>query len=605
MINDRILAVRAEALRLWQEAAERAAERRRPVIKPYVNLRTRWRIAALIFTPIAVALFCLVYSFFFALTAPYLILAFVTPIAALVLLSIWALPDRPNAPTKFMELFFSAALICLIMWPNYLALVLPGLPWITATRLTGTPMAILMLVAISTSQRFREDVGEVIRTIPNLWVWFAAFIGIQFATIVMDKSPGAAISKWVIQQQNWVAFPIVAAWVCRFPGRAERTVFTVIAFSVPILAISLKEYSQNALLWLGHIPSFLKIEDPNVASIIYSSIVRGATGQYRAKAVFSTPLGLSEYLALLTPFAIHYAVSNYSLIRRLFGIFLIPSIFYGIRLTDARLGVLGFLTSSILYVLLWGLVRFRRNKNDLLAATIVYAYPIIFVAAIFSVTAIQPLHVLVFGGGAQEASNAARIHQLVMGLPKILSNPFGYGAAGAGSAMGYAAGDFIAIDNYYLSLGLSYGVIGIVTFTGILLLTIGWCIRCCLAVFGKLHDQELELLIPIAVCLSTFVVIKTVFAQIDLHPLLFMWIGVASALIWRSRKLVEARLATAGDDDAATAAPRRWSHKFDDASCHDSGNGDASSGGSDTEEVPSLVRQRRTGRRRLPASVRN
>lgn len=604
MIKDRILAVGAEISRLRREADERAALRRLPVMRPYVNLRTRWRIAALIFTPIALAGFCLVYSFFFALTAPYLILAFVTPIAALALLSIWALPDRPNAPTKAMELFFAAALICLIVWPNYLALVLPGLPWITATRLTGTPMALLMLIAFSTSQRFREEIGEVVATIPNLWVWFAAFIGIQFITIATGGSPGAAFSKWIIQQQNWVAFPIVAAWVCRFPGRAERYVFTAIIFSVPLLAIAIKEYSQNALLWLGHIPSFLKIEDPRIASMIYSSITRGATGQYRAKAVFSTPLGLAEYFSLLTPFAIHYAVGKYNIFKRMFGIALLPALFYGVRLTDARLGVLGFLVSVMLYILIWGLMRFRRNRRDLLAATIIYAYPAVFAVAFVAVSAIQPLHVLVFGGGAQEASNAARIHQLVMGIPKIMSNPIGHGGGGAGAAMGYGAGEFVAIDNYYLALGLAYGVIGIVSFLGIFLLTIGWSIRSCLGISGHQYDKELSLLIPISVCLSAFLVIKTVFAQIDLHPLLFMWVGVAAALVWRSRNLVRDSVAAAKDaapPDGARSKPGRLDDDEDDLGLPD---GQAGTVGRDPQDERGLIAPRRTGRRRLPESLR-
>ena len=56
------------------------------------------------------------------------------------------------------------------------------------------------------------------------------------------------------------------------------------------------------------------------------------------------------------------------------------------------------------------------------------------------VTTVDPIHDLVFGGGAQAASNAARTHQLVMGIPQILSNPFGHSGGGAGKAMGYADG---------------------------------------------------------------------------------------------------------------------------------------------------------------------
>ena len=42
------------------------------------------------------AFFCLLYGFFFALTAPYLIVPMMTPLAVLALLVIWALPSPPH-----------------------------------------------------------------------------------------------------------------------------------------------------------------------------------------------------------------------------------------------------------------------------------------------------------------------------------------------------------------------------------------------------------------------------------------------------------------------------------------------------------------------------
>lgn len=525
-------------------------------MKPYVDLRAPWRIASLIFTPIALALFCLVYGFFFALTAPYLLVAFAAPIAALALLAIWALPERRHVPTKTMEWFFSGALICLVIWPNYLALVLPGLPWITATRLTGTPMALLFLIALSTSSTFRAQVANVAKAIPNLWVWFALFILVQFATIVFSKNPSSSLSKLIIQQQNWVVMALVAAWVCGIPGRAERYAKTIFLLLIPIFIVAFVEYSQKQLLWNGHVPQFLKIEDPNIASVVYSSITRSGSGQYRAKAVWPTPLGLGEFVALVTPFAMHFAINKYRLILRIIAFAAVPTIYYCSRLADARLGVLGFLISVALYVLFWGAMRFRRNRRDLLAATVVYAYPAALAAAAVAVTSIRSINTLVLGGGATAGSNEARVHQLVMGIPKILTNPIGHGGGGGGEAMGYAEGAFIAIDNYYLLLGLEYGVIGLVTFIGIFLLTIIWSFRSVLALADVDHDRELSLLTPIACSLSAFLVIKLVFAQADLHSMMFILVGVASALVLRAQQVIEKRQVELANVEAATQRQR-------------------------------------------------
>jgi O-Antigen ligase len=535
------------AQELWRVVQRPKPRYGAQILKPYVNLNT-FRLKLLqISIPISLAAFCLVYGFFFAITAPYLILPLAVPVVLMALLSIWALPDSHRVPTKTIEWLFSGAIISLIIWPNYLALVLPGLPWVTAARIFGTPMAILFLVALSSSRVFRGEISTVLKAIPNFWIWLTIFVVIQIAGVAFGKSPSSAVSKWIIQLQNWIGILTISAWVCRTPGRPSRYILFMFLLSAPMFFVELVEYSGKHLIWEGYIPSFLKIADPNVASVVYASNTRGATGQYRAKAVFTTTLGLAEYMSLMTPFAIHLAVHNYKLIVRIIGFLAVPLLFYAIRLTDARLGVVGFLISVIVYVFIWGMLRFRRNRRDILAATIVYAYPALFIAVALSITVVKPVHNLVMGGGAQAASNLARKHQFEMGLPSILTNPIGHGAGGAGAAMGYAEGDFIAIDNYYLAIGLNYGVIGLVTFLGVFLMTIVWSARTVLTLNETSQDRELALLIPIAACLSAFLIIKLFYAQEDLHPILYMLVGMAIALIYRAKQQVLARQAELAD----------------------------------------------------------
>ncbi|WP_309644147.1 hypothetical protein, partial [Phenylobacterium sp.] len=118
---------------------------------------------------LALAFFCLVYGFFYALMTPYLFMLFAAPLGVLAMLAIWALPDLRNAPTKTMERFYFAFIVCLVLWPNYLAIALPGLPWITFLRLTGIPMALMLLISISTSKTFRADLSRVLSAAPVAW----------------------------------------------------------------------------------------------------------------------------------------------------------------------------------------------------------------------------------------------------------------------------------------------------------------------------------------------------------------------------------------------------------------------------------------------------
>ena len=511
----------------------RHRKRRIAVMKPYTDLQRPLRKVMLLVLPVGLALFSLVYGFFFALTAPYLIVPFTVPVVVLVLLSVWALPDRAHAPTRSMELFFAALIISLVMWPNYLALSLPGLPWVTMLRLTGFPMAFLLLICLSTSESFRRELRQTLAAVPGLGPCLLLFILTQFVTVALSKEPAAALQRALVQQVNWTSVFMVSAWICRTPGRIERYVVLFMLLAVPIVAITLIENREHHVLWVGHVPSFLKVEDPTAALILTSS-VRSATGLYRTKATFSTPLGLAEYLALLTPFAVHFAIGKFRPIVKLSGAVLIPILFYCIRLTDARLGVVGFLVSMLLYVLFWGLLRLKRDRRDLAAASIVYAYPAIFLAAATAVMTVHRLNVMVFGDGAQAASNEARKNQLHMGIPKILANPIGHGPGGSGPAMGYGAGEFVTIDNYYLTLALDYGLIGLLTFLAIFLITISASAQAGVRA-ASTNDSNLHNAVPLSIALSEFLVIKLVFSQQDNHVMVFTLLGMAVAMVYRSK----------------------------------------------------------------------
>lgn len=520
--------------------AKRRRERR-PILPAYVNSRS-WgsRLLRYAFPP-ALGVLCLVYGFFFALTAPYLILVFALPVVLLVILAIWALPESATAPTQTMEMFFASLFIGLILWPNYLALALPGLPWITIIRLTGFPMVFLFLVSLSMSKRFRGDLGRVLNDTPLIWMTFVVFVAIQFLTVVFAKGHFAnALQRAVINQVNWTAVFFIAVYVCRTPGRAQRYVALLMALAVPVIAISIMEATQESVLWRNHVPAFLKVPD-DVVQLYLAGSLRSGTGLYRTKATFSTALGLSEYLALLVPFAIHYAVGRYPLAVRLFGAALLPAIFVVVRQTDSRLGVVGFLMSFLLYFLLWSLQRFRRARRDIVAATVVYGSPAVFAVAAAAVLLFHRVNVLVLGGGAQEGSDIARHEQLAMGIPQILTLPIGHGAGMSGLAMGYGPGEFITVDNYYLTLGLEYGVVGLACFFILFLTPIGLGAKYTIQT-AQQKASELQLLAPASVALAEFLVIKSVFSQPDNHPIAFFFLGMTVALVARARQ----ELAAAG-----------------------------------------------------------
>ena len=137
-----------------------AATRRRRwvVLAPYVRTNSlSGALLKLVSIPLLV-IACLLYGFFFGLTAPFLLVPFAIPIALLTAFIIWALPDQRSAPTLPIEFLFPAFLVILVLWPRYLAITLPGMPWITLQRILGLPMALLLLICLSMSKVFRKTV---------------------------------------------------------------------------------------------------------------------------------------------------------------------------------------------------------------------------------------------------------------------------------------------------------------------------------------------------------------------------------------------------------------------------------------------------------------
>jgi hypothetical protein len=400
-------------------------------------------------------------------------------------------------------------------------------------------MAFFLLICLSVSSPFRSRIGETAAAAPLAFRFFLAFTALEFITIPLAKHIPVAINQVIVQQLNWTSIFIAGLYIFKKEGRVQRYVFLLVAIAIPIIVLAFIEAHEQKVLWAGHVPGFLRVDDPS-AQIALSRAMRSASGLYRAKVTFSTPLGLSEFMALITPFALHLAAARYNVVLRIFGVVLIPTLYFVARLTDSRLGVVGYLVSLLVYLLLWSLVRWRQRMGDIVTAAIVYAYPSVFLITVAAVTFIHRLHLIVFGGGAQAASNEARSNQYRMAIPALLRNPIGHGAGQAGDAMGYGAGQFVAIDSYYLSLALDYGFLGVIFYVAIFAMVIAAAVRTILR--NVQGDPEIGLLTPLATCLSAFLVIRGVFQQPDIHPMIFMILAMVIALVARARSQ-EAKLA--------------------------------------------------------------
>lgn len=504
------------------------------VLAPYTHdPKLGWRRLRLPALLVALAIICPIYGFAYALTTPYLLVQFTFPLMGLAALTIWALPELGRAPVKLLEIFFFSFFVGMILWPNYLAISLPGLPWITVLRLTGFPLAFLLLISVSISAEFRGRMGDALSGIPLLWKFMAGFVAVQILSLAMSNEPSTSINQIIVTQVSWTAIFFVSAYVFLKPKRAETWAFILWGMGIVLGLIAIKEASLGRPPWAGHIPRFLAIEDESVQRVLTGGSRLGL--KYRTQATYTTALGLAEYMALLTPFLYHFMAGPFRLPIRLAAAASLPFIFYIIILTDSRLGVVGFFVGSLLYLLFWGATQWRRRKGSLLGPAVVFAYPVFFTLFIAATFIFGRLRAMVWGGGQHASSNEARADQVQAGLPLVFTHPIGHGPARGGEALGFrnAAGT-LTIDNYYLLIALDYGLMGFFLYYGMIVLVIGNSAKFALTTTPRDRDQSF--LIPIAIALTSFFIIKSIFSQTENHPIAFMLSGMAAALIYRLKQ---------------------------------------------------------------------
>lgn len=508
---------------------DEAALAAQPLLAGYrreISPAARWMIVA------AVAASGFAYGLTFAYLAPAIIMPLMGPIALLCGLVIWALPDGDYAPTRLLEPMFVAFFAALILWPNYLAIALPGLPWLTLLRIIGLPMVGVLLVCISTSRHFRERLSEVATTDKPTLFFLLAVIFMQTITLPISSDVDLSINKWIIAQTNWTAIFVISMIVFMRPGFATLWIRILLLMMFILCGIGYWENAISHVPWGEYIPSFLKIEDENVQRILKGAS-RGATGIYRVQTTSTTPLGFAEALGLATPFAMHLLVWRHSLVERFIGAIFLPLAVHVILLTDSRLGLVAVFASLAFYMLGWALVRWRASTGSIFAPAIVIAYPAIFAVMLASTFFIGRLRNEVWGDGSQSASDEARMAQWEIGTPKFIRNPIGHGIGAGGEELGYRNGaGILTIDSYYLSILLELGIIGFIAYYAFFIRGIWIASESVVKTGGK---GEIGLLLPLSISLINYVIVKAVLSQDANHPLVFMMMGGIVALVYRSR----------------------------------------------------------------------
>lgn len=479
----------------------------------------------------------MVYGLMAVILPPQMLSYPATPILIMVGLILWLLPDIGGIYFNQLQKLMIAYVAINTAWPIYLALSLPGLPWISLTRIVLFLVIAVFLWNFSTSREMRDKLRDSVSETPVVmkifWLyWLTTLFSIAFASPISE-----AIVKFLNNQIYLTMVLIATLLLATRAGYVFRFLRTMVLATIITLVFSIYEYQIQQVPWLNYIPPFIKIE-PELLEILSSVQSRAGTNIYRVRGPFIVSLYYSEFLTMVFPFFLYFTIKERRLLPLIAAIGATLACMTVMYFTGARSAILGMLITFVLYPFYLAVRRYIEHSRSIVSASLLMAYPVILAVTSMVVVLWPRAHIMILGGGQHQASSNARAEQWSMGIPKILSHPFGHGIGRGNEALGFVnpAGKG-TVDSYFLTLLLDTGVLSLPLFIALFLLP-------ALLAFKYYRDAktpEQETLAPLSIALINFIIVKSVLTSETNIPLAIAFVGCIVGLIWQRHRLPEAR----------------------------------------------------------------
>ncbi len=499
------------------------------VLRPYDPQRrlwVGWRVLLFVVL-VAVAAF---YGMM-AAVLPLRLMSFpAAPILIMAGLILWLLPDIGGMHDRFYEKMLLWVLALHMLWPPYIALNVPGLPWISPPRIVMAILVATFLMNLATSQQMRNEAVASVKAVPRVNNLFWCFWLLTTLTVFISRDPSLTITKYVNNQIFWTMLFVLGAVVGRREGMARRAAVVIVASTIPAAIAAMFEYRANKVIWVEYLPTWLWGDPELVGNLLTSSARSTAADIYRTRGTTLNALYFAEYLAVVLPIAVHLAFTADKFYKMLLVSAGIAALLVAMYVTGARSANVGILLTIGLYIVLAALRRRTDQPGSIVAMAALLAYPAIAMAGAATILLWRRAYVMVVGGGQHNASNEARETQWRNGINILQGNPIGHGAGSSAETLGYTnLGGGLTIDTYYLSVMLDYGVLALPLFIAIFASPLYLAFK---SAFRKI-DHDVAMLVPFGIALFNLLVIKSVQSSESNLPVAFMLLGVCFALTAR------------------------------------------------------------------------
>lgn len=475
----------------------------------------------------------------------------VVPVVMLGAAVMWLLPDADRhavatAEPQYFKGTLLLYLLSLVIWPNYLAIVIPGLPWITPPRLVLAVMLVLMVVHYPQHSKARGTLAEVLGYDRIALLLFGLYEVMNVLVLPMAPSLSETVSYYLLQQLQSLAVVLMAGVLMASEANIALIVRTVVLGSIFTMSVGVLENYMQSPPWANYIPPFMRI-DENFLATFLSPQARAGDSRYRIRTTFPIVLYYTQYLSLMVPLIL-YTCWQARKRHLAVAIALLGLLLHTIWFTNARTAFISLLVPLFAFAGM-GMLRLLRggHKRDTLKLGLVLSVLLLAMALLGGALATSHrLQMYTFGGSQHASSDETRDEQWNNAWNQLRKNPIGIGAGNSVNAVGVERPGKITliVDSLYINMLVDVGFIGFVGFFG-LFLRAAWI---GVFVFLRAARPVEEYAGAAAIGLISFVIVCYVISTTDNVYLALLFAGIILAI----KRLQDQRLA----DEARAAAAK-------------------------------------------------
>lgn len=356
-------------------------------------------------------------------------------------------------------------LFCLLLIPPYITIKISSFPGMNPERLIEFLLVFIFIIFYIYSKNFRINIKQYTKEYKLLFLLIFTLYGIQvLSSILFAINPISSVANSVIK---FIGQALLLLIVVSFMNKEKvyKAIKYILILQSVIIFLGLIEYIKGGTLF-----GFFAFLNENIREDFISGNFRDNT--YRIISTMPHSLVLAQLIVILLPFNHFYLKNKYLKLIPIVNIVLSPII---IILTDSRMGIGIYILFYFLY--------FASTFMKLVFTTRIYffikksIYKIsILIFLISTFIFIQKFQTIINYGdnyilenmkntnSASTNSTLARIIQLKIASENI--SFLGYGSKGVINII--EKSPLEAMDNYYISLILNVGIIGLMIFFFIL-----------------------------------------------------------------------------------------------------------------------------------------